>query len=57
MRQMLDLQIQLATARTAHDKAVLTRQIEATDRHIDQLVYALYELTYDDICIAEQTSS
>jgi len=32
---------------------VLQRQIEATDRQIDQLVYALYELTAEEIGIVE----
>ena len=32
---------------------LLHRQIEATDRQIDRLVYQLYELTPEDIAIVE----
>jgi len=32
------------------------RQIEATDRQIDALVYELYELTEDEIRIVEGTN-
>ncbi|MCG3126008.1 MAG: hypothetical protein CHACPFDD_00836 [Phycisphaerae bacterium] len=42
-----------AAARTAHDKTALQRQIEATDRQIDRLVYELYGLTEDEIRIVE----
>ena len=37
--------IRLFAARTDHERAVLQRQIDATDREIDQLVYELYGLT------------
>jgi hypothetical protein len=50
---MLTLHQQLAAARTAHDKTILQRQIAATDRQIDRLVYELYELTEEDIKIVE----
>ena len=36
---------------------MLQRQIEATDRQIDQLVYDLYELTPEEIAIIEADSS
>jgi hypothetical protein len=52
--RMLGLQEQLTAARTAHDKTVIQRQIEATDRQIDRLVYELYGLTDDEIAIIEQ---
>ena len=35
---------------------VLARQIGATDREIDRLVYELYELTEDEIRIVEETT-
>jgi hypothetical protein len=35
------------------DKELYQRQIEATDRQIDGLVYGLYELTWDEIRIIE----
>ncbi|MBW2594585.1 MAG: Eco57I restriction-modification methylase domain-containing protein, partial [Deltaproteobacteria bacterium] len=50
--QMLDLNKQLAEAKTPQTKTVLQRQIETTDRQIDRLVYELYELTEDEIRIA-----
>jgi len=40
-------------ARTPHDKTLLQRQIEATDRQIDALVYELYDLTAEEIAIVE----
>lgn len=52
--QMLELHKQLASAKTAHDKTVIQRQIDATDRQIDQLVYGLYGLTDEDIKILEE---
>ena len=33
-------------------KAMLQRQIVATDRQIDRLVYTLYDLTEEEIAIA-----
>lgn len=53
VEQMLSLNKQLAAARTAHEKAALQRQIEATDRQIDFLVYELYSLTDEEIRIVE----
>ncbi|HEY7060717.1 MAG TPA: hypothetical protein VII06_04505 [Chloroflexota bacterium] len=54
--QMLDLNQQLAAAHTAHDKTTIQRQIDATDRQIDRLVYDLYGLTDDEIAIVEQST-
>jgi hypothetical protein len=54
VEQMLKLHVQLNKARTPNDKTTLQRQIEATDRQIDQLVYELYELTDDEIEIVEE---
>lgn len=48
---------QQAAAKTGHDKTLLGRQIEATDRQIDRLVYELYGLTEDEIGIVEGTAS
>jgi hypothetical protein len=50
---MLALNRQLAAAQTAQDKTVIQRQIDATDRQIDRLVYELYDLTEDEIKIIE----
>jgi len=52
VQSMLDLH-NLASAGTDHDKTLLARQIEATDRQIDRLVYELYGLTEEEIGIVE----
>ena len=44
-------------AHTPHDKTLLQRQIDATDREIDRLVYALYDLTPEEIAIVEDDST
>ena len=51
-----DLQKQLAAAKTAHAKTAIQRQIDATDRRIDQLVYELYGLTEQEIRIVEEAT-
>jgi predicted nucleic acid-binding Zn-ribbon protein len=48
---MLSLNKQLPSAKTDHEKTALQRQIDATDRQIDQLVYELYGLTDEDVNI------
>jgi hypothetical protein len=53
VEQMLALHRQLAAAKTAHDKTALQRQIAATDRQIDRLVYQLYDLTEEEIKLVE----
>ncbi|MEW6217377.1 MAG: DUF2283 domain-containing protein [Candidatus Bipolaricaulota bacterium] len=45
--------LRLPTARTAHEKTVLQRQITTTDHQTNQLVYALYGLTEEEIGILE----
>ena len=55
--QMLELHKQMASAKTDHDKTVIQRQIDATDRQIDQLVYELYGLTEEEIKIVEKGST
>ncbi len=54
--QMLELHKQLALAITDHDKTVIQRQIDPTDRQIDQLVYELYGLTEEEVKIVEEGS-
>jgi len=51
--QMLALNKRLPEIKTAHETTALQRQIEATDRQIDQLVYELYGLTEEEIRIVE----
>ncbi|MEX2174848.1 MAG: hypothetical protein WD872_10830 [Pirellulaceae bacterium] len=52
-KQMLDLHAQLAKTKTGHAHTVLRRQIDATDRQIDRLVYRLYGLTDAEIALVE----
>src|SRR3989339_1182011 len=56
VNQMLSLHKQSASAKTDHDKTVIQRQTDATDRQIDQLVYELYGLTEEEIKIVEEGS-
>jgi type I restriction-modification system DNA methylase subunit len=51
--RMLALNDQIAEAKTSHEQTLLQRQIEATDKQIDRLVYELYGLTEDEIKIVE----
>jgi len=53
--RMLGLHKKLAKAKTAHDKKVLQREIDATDGEIDRVVYELYGLTEQEIRIVEQS--
>ncbi len=57
VERMLDLHRRLPAAKTDHEKALLERQVEATDRQIDALVYNLYGLTGDEIRIVEDATS
>jgi len=50
---MLGLHKQLAAAKSAAERAIIQRQIEATDAEIDRLVYDLYGLTAEEIAIVE----
>ena len=52
---MLDLHKRLPNANAPHDKQTLQRQIDATDRQIDKLVYELYGLTEEEIRVVEGT--
>ena len=53
VERMLALHKQLADVKTDHEKTLVERQIEATDRQIDTLVYELYGLTEEEIGIVE----
>ncbi len=53
VEDMLVLHQKLAAATIPADKTLYQRQIEATDRQIDALVYELYELTEEEIEIVE----
>ncbi len=53
VESMLALNKQLVAAKTPHEQENLKRQIDATDRQIDKLVYELYGLTDKEIKIVE----
>lgn len=55
VQRMLELHKSLAAASTPFEKERLQRQIEATDRQIDALVYELYGLTDAEIEIVERS--
>ncbi|MGA2328722.1 MAG: TaqI-like C-terminal specificity domain-containing protein [Bryobacteraceae bacterium] len=49
VRRMLTLNRQLAEAKSPPSETPIERQIDATDREIDQLVFELYDLTEEEI--------
>lgn len=51
---MLKLNININKARTPQSKELIQRQIDATDKQINKLVYELYGLTDDEIKIVEE---
>ncbi|MCL4557111.1 MAG: N-6 DNA methylase [Deltaproteobacteria bacterium] len=51
--QMLTLNKQLPTVKTDHEKTALQRQIDSTDKQIDELVYELYGITDEERKIIE----
>jgi len=53
VEQMLALHKQRAAARTAADREMFQRQIDATDAQINAVVYALYGLTEEEIRVVE----
>jgi len=53
---MLKLHKDLQAAKTDHEKSLIQRQIDATDKQIDQLVYELYGLTDEEIRIVEEAT-
>lgn len=55
VERMLALHKQKANVKTDHEKNLVERQIEATDKQIDALVYELYGLTEEEISIVENS--
>lgn len=53
VEEMLDLHKNLIKAEVPHDKEAIQRQIDTTDKQIDQLVYKLYGLTEEEIGVVE----
>ncbi|MFO7932762.1 MAG: TaqI-like C-terminal specificity domain-containing protein, partial [Bacteroidales bacterium] len=57
VQTMLDLHKNLAAAKTGQARTAIQRQIDATDRQIDRLVYDLYGLTDEEIAIVEEATA
>ena len=55
--RMLALHKQLSAAKIPDEKTKIQRQITATDKKIDNLVYTLYNLTQEEIKIVEESSN
>jgi hypothetical protein len=53
VERMLELNKKLVAAKVPQDKERLQREINATDKQIDNVVYELYGLTADEIAIVE----
>jgi hypothetical protein len=53
VEKQLELHQKLAVAQTPHQKTLLERQINATDKAIDSLVYELYGLNAAEIALIE----
>jgi len=51
--KMLELNQKLTKSKAPQERSILQRQIESTDRQINQLVYRLYDLTEEEIKIVE----
>ncbi len=49
----IELRKHLRAAKTHADRELYQRQIEATDKQIDALVYELYGLTQEEITMVE----
>ena len=57
VERMLKLHVDLAVAKSPDAQTHLQREIAATDRAIDQLVYQLYDLTPEEIALVEQVTA
>ena len=55
--KMLMLNKRLSEVKIGHENTLLQRQIEATDKQIDALVYELYGLTEEEIRIVEEAKA
>lgn len=51
--KMIQLNRDLAYAKTPHEKKLLEKQISVTDKKIDKMVYGLYGLNKEEIAIIE----
>lgn len=57
VEQIINTNAYFDAAKTAQEKTQLRRQIDATDREIDQLVYELYGLTPEEAKLVENRTS
>lgn len=55
VNQAMRLQEELTDTKTPQSGTAIERQIDATDRQIDELVYELYGLTDKEIRIVEES--
>jgi len=55
VEQMLQLHKNLDDAKTPNEKKMIQRQIDATDKQIDKLVYELYDLMDEEIQIVKNS--
>ena len=55
--RMTAIHNKVRTVKTDHQRTALQRQIDATDREIDRLVYELYGLTDEEIRIVEEAAA
>ncbi len=53
VERTLEMHRRLPYIKTPHERTALEREIEATNRQIDQLVYRLYALTEEEIAVVE----
>ena len=56
VERMFDLNKRLPETKTDQERTIIERQIAATDKEIDELVYELYGLTEEEIAIVESGS-
>ena len=56
VERMRSLNTDIDAAKTPTEKTAVQRQIDATDRQIDQLVYELYGLNDEEIRIVEESA-
>ena len=57
VNQQMSSHKRAASVKTAHERTAVERQIAETDREIDALVYELYDLTDEQICLVEEATS
>lgn len=57
VHEMLKMKKRVLAARTPHDRTQLERQIAATDRDLDRIVYGLYDLSPKEIDLVEKDTA